>query len=62
MPDILSKENKFDPVLVTELFDKVKGKSSLAALCDQTFSQWMMKQISWVKTAKRQGEALHLHL
>jgi HK97 family phage major capsid protein len=35
MPDILSKENKFDPVLVTELFDKVKGKSSLAALCDQ---------------------------
>ena len=36
MPDILSKENKFDPVLVTELFDKVKGKSSLAALCGQT--------------------------
>lgn len=36
MPDILSKENKFDPVLVTELFDKVKGKSSLAALCVQT--------------------------
>ena len=35
MLDILSKENKFDPVLVTELFDKVKGKSSLAALCDQ---------------------------
>lgn len=35
MPDILSKENKFDPVLVTELFDKVKGKSSLAALCGQ---------------------------
>lgn len=36
MPDILSKENKFDPVLVTELFDKVKGKSSLAALSGQT--------------------------
>lgn len=36
MPDILSKENKFDPVLVKELFDKVKGKSSLAALCGQT--------------------------
>lgn len=36
MADILSKENKFDPVLVKELFDKVKGKSSLAALCDQT--------------------------
>lgn len=36
MPDILSKENKFDPILVKELFDKVKGKSSLAALCDQT--------------------------
>lgn len=36
MPDILSKENKFDPVLVTELFNKVKGKSSLAALCGQT--------------------------
>lgn len=36
MADILSKENKFDPVLVKELFDKVKGKSSLAALCDRT--------------------------
>lgn len=36
MADILSKENKFDPVLVKELFDKVKGKSSLAALCGQT--------------------------
>ncbi|WP_443713877.1 phage major capsid protein [Ruminococcus sp.] len=36
MADILSKENKFDPVLVTELFDKVKGKSSLAALSGQT--------------------------
>ena len=36
MPDILSKGSKFDPILVKELFDKVKGKSSLAALCDQT--------------------------
>lgn len=36
MADILSKENKFDPVLVKELFNKVKGKSSLAALCGQT--------------------------
>ena len=35
MADILSKGSKFDPVLVKELFDKVKGKSSLAALCDQ---------------------------
>lgn len=36
MPEILSKGSKFDPVLVKELFDKVKGKSSLAALCGQT--------------------------
>lgn len=36
MPDILSKGSKFDPVLVKELFGKVKGKSSLAALCGQT--------------------------
>lgn len=36
MADILSKGSKFDPVLVKELFDKVKGKSSLAALCDHT--------------------------
>lgn len=36
MADILSKGSKFDPVLVKELFDKVKGKSSLAALCNQT--------------------------
>lgn len=36
MADILSKGAKFDPVLVKELFDKVKGKSSLAALCDRT--------------------------
>ena len=36
MADILSKGAKFDPVLVKELFDKVKGKSSLAALSGQT--------------------------
>lgn len=36
MADILSKGSKFDPVLVKEFFDKVKGKSSLAALCGQT--------------------------
>lgn len=36
MPDILSKGSKFDPVLVKELFNKVKGKSSLAVLCGQT--------------------------
>lgn len=36
MPDILSKGSKFDPVLVKELFGKVKGKSSLAVLCGQT--------------------------
>jgi HK97 family phage major capsid protein len=36
MADILSKGAKFDPQLVTELFDKVKGKSSLATLCNQT--------------------------
>ncbi len=36
MADILSKGSKFDPVLVKELFDKVKGKSSLAVLCGQT--------------------------
>ncbi len=36
MADILSKGSKFDPILVKELFDKVKGKSSLAALSDQT--------------------------
>lgn len=33
MPDILSKGAKFDPQLVTELFDKVKGFSSLSTLC-----------------------------
>lgn len=36
MADILSKGSKFDPILVKELFDKVTGKSSLAALSDQT--------------------------
>ena len=61
MADILSKGSKFDPILVKELFDKVKGKSSLAALCGQTpipmgrkssSSQWMMKLILLLKTAK----------
>lgn len=32
----LSKGNLFDPVLVTDLFNKVKGKSSLAVLSAQT--------------------------
>lgn len=36
MADVISKGTLFDPVLVKELFDKVKGKSSLAALCAQT--------------------------
>ena len=29
MADILSRGNLFDPVLVTDLFDKVKGKSAV---------------------------------
>ena len=33
---MLGKETKFDPTLVTDLITKVKGKSSLAALCGQT--------------------------
>lgn len=36
MADVISKGTLFDSVLVKELFDKVKGKSSLAALCAQT--------------------------
>ena len=36
MAEILSKGNLFDPVLVTDLFDKVKGKSALSALCGQS--------------------------
>ena len=31
-----SRENLFDPVLVTDLINKVKGKSSLAKLSGQT--------------------------
>ena len=31
----LSKSNLFDLVLVTQLIDRVKGRSALAALCDQ---------------------------
>lgn len=36
MATILSKGNLFDPVLVTDLIDKVKGSSALASLCAQT--------------------------
>lgn len=36
MADVISKGTLFDPVLVKELFNKVKGKSSLATLCAQT--------------------------
>lgn len=32
MADILSKGSKFDPVLVKELFDKVKDKSAFAVI------------------------------
>lgn len=35
MADVLSKGNLFDPVLVTDLIDKVKGHSSLAVLSAQ---------------------------
>lgn len=36
MGDVLSKAALFDPKLVTDLINKVKGKSSLAVLCQQT--------------------------
>lgn len=36
MADVLQKGNLFDPELVNDLFSKVKGKSSLAALCGQS--------------------------
>lgn len=36
MADVLTKGSLFDPVLVKDLMNKVKGKSSLAALCAQT--------------------------
>lgn len=36
MADILSKANLFEPVLVKDLVNKVKGKSSLAVLCTST--------------------------
>lgn len=36
MADILNKGSLFDPKLVTDLIDKVKGKSALAALCGAT--------------------------
>lgn len=35
MADVLSRGNLFDPVLVTDLINKVKGKSSLAVLSAQ---------------------------
>lgn len=36
MADVLEKGTKFDPVLVKDLINKVKGKSSLAVLCSAT--------------------------
>lgn len=36
MADVLSKGSLFDPVLVKDLINKVKGKSSVAALSKQT--------------------------
>lgn len=36
MADVLSKGNLFDPILVTDLFDKVRGKSSVATLGKRT--------------------------
>ncbi len=35
MADIVGRGNLFDPVLVTDLIDKVRGKSALASLCAQ---------------------------
>lgn len=36
MADVVSRGSLFDPVLVNDLIDRVKGKSSLAKLCRQT--------------------------
>lgn len=36
MADVLNMSELFDPELVKDLFNKVRGKSSVAALCDQT--------------------------
>ena len=36
MAEVLSKGNLFDPALVTDLINKVKGKSSIAVLSQQT--------------------------
>lgn len=36
MPDVLNMSNLFDPELVKELFNRVRGKSSLAALCKKS--------------------------
>ena len=35
MADVLKMADKFDPELVKDLFNKVKGKSSIASLCAQ---------------------------
>lgn len=72
MADVISKGTLFDPVLVKELFDKVKGKSSLAALCAQTpipfngqkeFIFTMDDEVDLVaENGKRQEAALPLNL
>lgn len=36
MADVLNKSELFDPELVKDLFNKVRGRSSVAALCKQT--------------------------
>lgn len=36
MADVLNMSELFDPELVKDLFNKVRGKSSIAALCKQT--------------------------
>ena len=36
MPEVLNMSNLFDPELVKELFNRVRGKSSLAALCKKS--------------------------
>lgn len=36
MPEVLNMSNLFDPELVKDLFNRVRGKSSLAALCKRS--------------------------
>lgn len=36
MPEVLNMSNLFDPELVKDLFNRVRGKSSLAALCKKS--------------------------